>query len=239
MIVKKILVLPIFLLAFLMILSCKTEKKEPQISENRNVQNNGNLQSVGQNGKDSTIANRKIPQVISTYHSKFIAIENVLINGHEVILPKKQFEELYPNIDSTKTDVWECGDPFEWLDKEWLEKTYGAANNDGESFENYHGEVTTIYGKNIEFTTNSHMVLFDEALAENNSLTIKSHNITLDKNTTLEQFKKIFPNTEIENFDNSNELRARFYLGKEIDDAFLFYFKDGKLISFTLWWLLC
>ena len=66
MIVKKILTLPIFLLAFLMILSCKTEKKEPQISQNRNVQTNGNLQSVGENGKDSTIANRNNPQVVST-----------------------------------------------------------------------------------------------------------------------------------------------------------------------------
>ena len=77
------------------------------------------------------------------------------------------------------------------------------------------------------------------AFAKNNSFKIISHNITLDENTTLEEFKKIFPNIEIENLENPNYVKARFYLGKDEDDAFLFCFKNGKLDYFTLWWLLC
>jgi hypothetical protein len=39
--------------------------------------------------------------------------------------------------------------------------------------------------------------------------------------------------------DEKNEVRFRLLLDKNNEDAFLFYFKDGKLDSFTLWWVLC
>ena len=169
----------------------------------------------------------------------FIKIDDVLINNHKVILSKAEFESIDTHIDSTKTQVWECGSPFEWLDREWMIKTYGEKTSDMGTFKSFNGEITTIYTQNIDFATNNHIVLFDTGFADRNSFTIISHNITLDKNTTVEEFRTNFPNSEMEKTENPNEARFRFYLDKESEAAFLFYFKDGKLNYLTLWWLLC
>lgn len=220
-------------------MSCKNEKKEQPKDANVNLQTNSNPENTNQQGKDTITDNKKKLNINPVYNSKFIKIENVLINGHKVILLKNEFDAIYPKNDSIKTTLWECGNPFEWLDKEWMIKKYGAENKEKGTFERFNSEITTIYLKNIKYSTNNHMVLFDMAFAENNSFKIISHHITLDRNTTLEEFKKIFPNTEIEKLANKNEVRARFYLEEKKDDAFLFYFKNGKLNYFTLWWLLC
>lgn len=187
-----------------------------------------------------TISEKKQKLDIETiYSSKFLDIDNVLVNGNKIILSKKEFDDFYKNIDSTKTQLWECGNPLDFLDEKWMIETYGAINKEKGTFENFNGEITTIYGNDAEFATNNHIVLFDEAFAKSNSFKILSHNIVLDKNTTLESFKKTFPNAAIEKVENENECRARFYLDSEADDAFLFYFKNGKLNYLRLWWLLC
>ena len=229
----------IFTLLLLIILSCQNEKKEKTKKENVSIQTNNNFQNTNQQVKDTIIENKGKLNINSIYNSKFIEIKNVLVNGHKVILLKNEFDAIYPKNDSIKTTLWECGSPFDWLDEEWMIKTYGVENEEKGMFERFNGEITTIYGKNIEFSTNNHIVLFDMAFAQNNSFNIISHNITLDQNTTLEKFKKIFPNAEIENLDDKSEVRTRFYLGNDSDDAFLFYFKKGKLNYFKLWWLLC
>lgn len=236
---KKSIILTILVLTFLTIISCKNKKKEQPKNENVRVQTNNNFQNTIQQIKDTINENKKKLSINSIYHSKFIEIKNVLVNGHKVILFKNEFDALYPKNDSIKTTLWECGSPFEWLDKEWMVKTYGVKNKEKGTFERFNGEITTIYGEKNEFSTNNHIVLFDMASAENNTFKIVSHNITLDRNTTLEEFKKVFPNTEIENLENKSEAWARFNLGKEKDEAFRFCFKNGKLNYFTLWWLLC
>ncbi|TWH99700.1 hypothetical protein IQ05_03041 [Flavobacterium tiangeerense] len=229
----------LFILTLATIISCKNEKNEQKKNENVSVQTNDNFPKTNQQGKDTIIEKKEKLNNNSIYNSKFIEIKNSLINGHKVILLKNEFDAIYKKNDSLKTTLWECGSPFEWLDKEWMVKTYGVENKEKGTFDRFNGEITTIYDKNIKFTTNNHIVLFDMAFAKNNSFKIISHNITLDKNTTLKEFKKIFPKIEIENLENPNNVRARFYLGKVEDDAFLFYFKNGKLDYFTLWWLLC
>ncbi|WP_310555407.1 hypothetical protein [Flavobacterium sp.] len=176
---------------------------------------------------------------LGTYNSKYIDFENVLINNHKVILSKSDFESIHNKIDSTKTMIWECGSPFEWLDEEWMIKTYGNKTEESGAFDTFNGEITTLFGKDIEFNTNNNIVLFDKAFAKNNSFEIISHRIKLNKNTSLEDFKKMFPNSEMEILEERNEVRFRFYLNDKADDAFLFYFKKGKLNYFTLWWLLC
>ena len=173
------------------------------------------------------------------FNSKYLAIKNATVNHHPIILDQKEFEKIYKNIDSTSTTLWECGNPFDWLDKDWMRKKYGSENNDKGTFENFDGKITTIYSKEIEFNTNNHIVLFNTAFAKKNSFQIPSHHINLDQNTTLEEFKTIFPNLELEKLENPNEVRFRMYLSHSSDDAFLFYFKNGKLDYFTLWWLLC
>lgn len=218
----------LFLLLFTLLAACNNHNQKAK--ESKKSINKGNINTSIPKKKDSDK---------SIYDSKFITIENVLINDQKVILSNTEFESIYTHIDSTKTQVWECGSPFEWLDREWMTKTYGKENKGTGTFSKFNGEITTIYSKNIEFATNNHIVLFDTGFADNNSFKIISHNIILDKNTTLKEFRAKFPNSEMETTENPNEVRFRFYLKELSDDAFLFYFKDGKLNYFTLWWLLC
>lgn len=173
------------------------------------------------------------------FSSEVLEMENVLFNGHDVILKEKEFKKFYQKIDSSKTHVWECGNPFGWLDKEWMAKTYGPISPETRIFENFNGEITTVYCKNITFTTNNHLILFDFAFAKGNHFTVKSHDITLNENTTVEEFRRIFPDSEMETLENPEEVRFRLYVEKNFDDAFLFYFKNGRLEYYTLWWLLC
>jgi hypothetical protein len=59
----------------------------------------------------------------------FLEIEDAEINGHQIVLSLAEFDRLYPTKDSVKTDVWECGSPFEWLDENWMIRTYGRKNS--------------------------------------------------------------------------------------------------------------
>ena len=173
------------------------------------------------------------------YSSKYLKLENASVNHHKIILSPKEFHKIYTKIDSTKTELWECGNPFDWLDKDWMTTKYGSVNGDIGSYKNFDGKITTFFSKEIEFDTNNHIVLFNSASAKKNSFQIPSHQINLDSNTTIEEFRKIFPDAELEKLEKPNEFRFRFYLDHKVDDAFLFYFKNGKLDYFTLWWLLC
>jgi len=205
---------------------------------NHNEKAKESKKSINKESLSPSIAKTKFGDK-SIYDLNFITIKNVLINDHKVILSKAEFESIYTHIDSTKTQIWECGSPFDWLDREWMTKTYGKEDPETGIFSKFNGEITTIYSENIEFATNKHIVLFDTGFADNNSFKIISHNIILNKNTTLNEFRSKFPNSKMETTENPNEVRFRFYLKELSDDAFLFYFKDGKLNYFTLWWLLC
>lgn len=218
----------LFLFLFTILTACNNHNKEEKEFK----------KSINKESASPSIAKTKFGNK-SIYDLKFIPIKNVLINDHRVILSKVEFESIYTHIDSTKTRIWECGSPFDWIDREWMTKTYGEENRETGVFSKFNGEITTIYSKNIEFATNNHIVLFDTGFADNNSFKIISHNIILNKNTTLNEFRSKFPNSKMETTENPNEVRFRFYLKELNDDAFLFYFKDGKLNYFTLWWLLC
>lgn len=117
-------------------------------------------------------------------------------------------------------------------------KTYGP-EDDNNTFQNYDGKVERIYFNGIEFNSNSHLYLFGEGIAKNNTFTIISHGIQLDENTTVKEFQKLFPNCKAENYDATANIRFRLYIEEKHDDAFLFYFKNGKLEQVVLWWLLC
>ena len=87
-------------------------------------------------------------------------------------MTKDEFESIYTHTDSTKTQLWECGSPFEWLDEKWMVKAYGEKDKGTGIFKNFNGEITNIYSQNIDFTTNNHIVLFDTGFAANNSFKI-------------------------------------------------------------------
>lgn len=220
----------------LIVVGCQ---KTDESAVSKTQQDKKNIQKIDEVAKDSLA--REIPEKKESliYNSKYLAIKDAQVNNHAIILGQKEFNKIYTKIDSTRTMLWECGNPLDWLDKDWMTKKYGPINKDTGSYENFDGKITTIYGKEIEFDTNNHIVLFNTAFAKRNSFQIPSHHISLDENTTLEEFKKLFPDAEVEKINNPNEVRFRFYLDHKSDDAFLFYFKNGKLNYFNLWWLLC
>lgn len=233
---KLLKILSVFILIILSVVGCQ---KTEESTFSRTQQDNQNIQKIDEIAKDSLI--QEIPEKVETriYNSKYLAIKDAQVNNHAIILGQKEFNKIYTKIDSTRTILWECGNPLDWLDKDWMTKKYGPVNKDTGTFENFDGKITTIYGKEIEFDTNNHIVLFNSASAKNHSFQIPSHHINLNEKTTLEDFKKLFPDAEIEKLENPNEVRYRFYLDEKSGDAFLFYFKNGKLNYFTLWWLLC
>ncbi|MBS7231862.1 hypothetical protein KHA90_12590 [Flavobacterium psychroterrae] len=164
----------LFLFLFTILTACNNHNKEE-----KEFKKSINKESVSPSIAKTKFGNKSI------YDLKFITIKNVLINDHRVILSKVEFESIYTHIDSTKTRIWECGSPFDWIDREWMTKTYGEKDRETGVFDKFNGEITTIYSKNIEFATNNHIVLFDTGFADNNSFKIISHNIILNKNTTL------------------------------------------------------
>lgn len=224
----------IIFLIFLCIFSCQEKIKNTTVESEKN-----NLSTKKTVKNDTLFQAEKTEITPKIYSSKYLNLENALLNNHKIILSEKEFQKNYPIIDSTRTELWECGNPFDWLDKDWMTQKYGSFNGGIGDYENFDGKITTFYTKEIEFDTNNHIVLFNSASAKKNSFQILSHQINLDANTTLEDFKKLFPDAEIEKLKNPNEVRFRFYLDHKVDDAFLFYFKNGKLDYFSLWWLLC
>lgn len=168
-----------------------------------------------------------------------ISINDVLINDKKVLRTIDEFNKSYSHIDSIKTTLWECGQPFEWLDKEWMEDKYGKFDDIKGTFKNFDGKIKTFYVLNTEYNSNNHLVLFNNGNTKNNSLKIISKNIVLNANTTIEQFKKYFQQSKQENLANLNEFRFRLYMKNESEDAFIFDFKNGKLQKIILFWVLC
>jgi hypothetical protein len=187
--------------------------------------------------KDTLVQNETSEEKPQNDPITFLKMDDVLLNNKKLLLNKNDFEKNYTKIDSTQTDLWECGNPLTFLDKEWMVKTYGKEIN-GE-FEKYDGKITTIYTNGIQFITNNHVVLFDTADAKQNTFTIISRDIILDNTVSIEHFQKLFPNLEKEKTEEPTVFRFRISTEKDSDDAFLFYFKDGKLEHITLWFLLC
>jgi hypothetical protein len=131
--------------------------------------------------------NRKMksPKVFT---DDFLKIENVQVNGNDIVLSQEQFQKLYSKHDSLKNEPWDCGSPFEWLDKTWMEKTYGK------DLLNFDGKITTFYTNNAEFISNNHKVIFSSAKSGNNRFEIRSHHIILTNKPLLKISKSYFPN---------------------------------------------
>ena len=173
-----------------------------------------------------------------TLAPNIISVNDVLINDKKVLMTLKEFKS-FSQIDSTQVKLWECGQPFEWLDKEWMQRKYGKFDDTKGMFKNFDGKIKTLYVSNVEYISNDHLVLFNRASIASNTFKILSKNITVDSNTTIELFEKYFPQAKKESIENRSQCRFRLLLHRKNEDAFIFDFEDGKLKSITLWWLLC
>lgn len=50
------------------------------------------------------------------FQSKYLAVDDFLVNGNKMIQSKTEFYSDRKKIDSTSSELWECGSPFDWLD---------------------------------------------------------------------------------------------------------------------------
>jgi hypothetical protein len=224
-----------FLLSlFFVFYNCQKKDDKSTVMNENKIESHSNTASKNPTESHEITSLKSLP-----YTKDFLKIEDAEINGHKIIVSQNEFDKIYPKKDSVKTELWECGSPFEWLDEDWMTRTYGKQNSDSGTIERFDGKITSMYTNNAEFNSNKHIVLFNSANAHKNSFQIKSHHILLNQDTTIEEFQKLFPKLKKEVTDQKNVSRFRISVNKDGDDAFLFYFKDGKLDQFVLWWLLC
>lgn len=216
---------------FLIFFSCEKDSKITEVNQN----------TTGIYEVDSTseVSEKLSQKQTQTYQADFLPMENVLINGHKILLEEKEFLALYPAFDSIVTDLRECGHPLEWLDEKWMLKTYGAKDDYVGTFANFDGNITRYSTSGLNFDSNKHRVIFDSGKAQGNSFTILTNHIVLNEKTSVADFKKLFPKVKMEETDDENVVRFRLYLAGSFDESFIFDFKNGVLDHYTLWWLLC
>lgn len=186
---------------------------------------------------DTLSKNKKDIQAIA-YNFDTLSINDVTFNNQKVFLSNTEFKQ-YFKVDSSKTDIWDCGDPFTYLDKEWMEKTYGKYDPNKGTYTNFDGKITTFFVGNTQFSSNNNKVLFVESKAKGNKFAIGNNNITLDENITTEDFKKIFPNAAIGPLEEPGVEGVRIPVDRNGADAWVFTFKNHKLYSYILFWDLC
>lgn len=168
-----------------------------------------------------------------------LPLNTILINGNSPQLTIHQFYKIYPRQSNVKKSVWECGSPFDSIDRDWMIKTYGPYDQQHGTFKNYDGQITTMSVNTAEYATNGHMVLLVNAASASNTVIIPSHRIKLNSQTKTAEFEKLFPNVRPEQTGDTSVVRYRIPIKHDYDDAFLFYFKDGKFDHIDLWFLLC
>lgn len=175
---------PILLLYLTMLIlsSCQKTEHAPII------QNLNTAPGISAVDSASSIKKTIFQKKDTTYLSKYLAVDNFLVNGLKMIMTRNEFTANIKKTDSSSTDLCECGSPFEWLDKEWMIKTYGPEDEYAGTFKNFDSKITTLYFNDVEYNTNDHLYLFDQAETKNNKFTFKSHHLNLDKNTTVAKF---------------------------------------------------
>ena len=192
--------------------------------------------AIAQTHKVQTQTTEHLPR---PYLLDSLPLNTILVNGHSPLLTIEQFYKVYPKKSHVKKSVWECGSPFDSLDKDWMIKTYGPYDQQHGTFKNYDGQISTMTVNAAEYATNGHIVLLVNATSASNTLTIPSHRIKVNSKTETAEFEKLFRNVRPEETEDTSIIRYRIPIKHDYDDAFLFYFKDGKFDHIDLWFLLC
>ncbi len=212
---KKALVFLIIILA----VSCR------KIEKNNKVAN-----TSFQVKKDSYLLSNKIKEIdtLEIYNWDTLSIESVKFNKKNMLFSLADLDS--KKIDSISYDLWACGNPFEWMDEK-----YPADS------------LRDIHIKGSRYITNENSVLLMSSIIKNNEL--KFHNnIRINEFTTIDNFKKIFPRS-YKTFIRAKKLNPENYVEydyinivffkEQPSDHWIFYFKDGLLIKFELYWWLC
>lgn len=149
-----------------------------------------------------------------------LPLEKVKFNTKSLFL---DYSQITKENDSIRIVEWECGNPFNW---------------EGEKFEH-------VYKEEEEYVTNEKkVVLLRAPFILNNKLEFKidDKEITFTKDTEIEKFKSLFPNSEISDYTNEGKGYICYvsFNTDVTENSWMFYFdKNKKLEKFELYWWLC
>lgn len=173
------------------------------------------------------------------HNSNVLNVDDILVNGQKILMRKDEFDQAYQRIDSIIVESRECGNPFDWLDREWMIQNYGEYNNQKGAFKNFNNHLSVFYSNNSSFDSNNHLFLLNTAYSDKNTVKIISKNIILTNETSMAEFERLFPKAEKEILENPINVRFRLCTDFESEHSLLFYFKNDRFEYVTLWWSLC
>lgn len=213
-------------------LSCKNDSNSNKVIPPTKK----SLEQIQKKDSLESVQNEALPK---PYVSKVLNIDDILINGQKILMSEDEFNLMYQQIDSVIVESRECGNPFEWLDREWMVKTYGEYDNQIGAFKNFNSRISVFYSNHCAFDSNNHLYLLNTVNANKNTVNIISKNILLTNETSLAEFESLFPKAKKEILENSFEVRFSLNTDFKSEHSLLFYFKNDKFEYVTLWWLLC
>jgi hypothetical protein len=148
------------LLMFLALWSCQKKEKE----DLKSLQDKDSLQTIIK--QDSLHKEKQSEnETPKVFTDDFLKIENVQVNGNDIVLPQEQFQNFIQNMILLKLNHGTAEALLNGLIKRgW--KTYGK------DLLNFDGKITTFYTNNAEFISNNHKVIFSSAKSGNNRFEI-------------------------------------------------------------------
>lgn len=159
-----------------------------------------------------------------------LSINQAKMNNYSFRLNKSFIEQ--GKIDSTFTQLWQCGNPFNWE----------IENNGDDAFQHF-------LIKNLEYVSHENDVRLIRGDIKNNVIKLQNRNYVLDEYTKISDFKKIFPlsykkyikekesNSDI--FIIYDYIQVSFNSNYPEHQWFFYFNKDGFLVKFELYWWLC
>ncbi len=168
----------------------------------------------------TAIQKEEMEETKKKYSPDTLEINSIRVNGIPFYASLKQLIDTFGKPDSIVKPYYECG-PYSDTTKIKNLKQYWY----GESSFHVINDKAEI--DNIDFS--------------DGKFTIESFQIKLNKKTTVDDLKKVFPNSvNLSIFRADPDTKemyqfVRFSPGRSYDSMFFLKFKDNKLISFAFW----
>jgi hypothetical protein len=170
---------------------------------------------------------------VSPYTRASMLLKDILINGSPAVMPTADFAAKHPGAKAQPQD-FDCADPFDIVDEAWMTQTYGKMTGDGVHPKPVAG-ARALTVKGAVYLSNNHVVLFQNATADSNTLSFAGTGIELNASTTPTVLRRLLPTAQKGDGDASYSLAVT---GNDFG-SIVFTFVSGKLASFSLVYELC
>lgn len=120
-----------------------------------------------------------------------------------------------------------CGSPLDWLDT--VQKARPV--------------VTISYIDGMSFYENGNRYILEKTDMTRHSLVFPYRQLSLDRDTKLSDCAKLFPQAWCNAMRSSQSSDKNEFVLRvsytNMDDCWVLHFRNGKLVSVDVWWLLC